>query len=98
MKTFHFNPKTTHYFDVMRSPKLCAFVMSARHAPERSPAEITALRERAGMNKSQFAAACGVTHVSVIHWEAGKKRPSRQSRILMAQIEAALDSSDRGSG
>lgn len=44
--------------------------------------KIKALRERQGMNVSDFAKAVGVSHVSVLNWEKGETRNMKLESLL----------------
>ncbi len=55
-------------------------------APTRMGARIAWARERAGMNKNQFARELGTSWQHVDHWEKGRTEPSVASMRRIAEV------------
>jgi DNA-binding transcriptional regulator YiaG len=52
------------------------------------PEDITLIRERVGINRSQLARILGVSRVEVSHWEKGTRAP-REPLIVLSLISWA---------
>lgn len=57
------------------------------------PNEATRLREQAGMNKTEWAKALGVTHPTIIRWERGDPEPKEAFLIAMRTLAADAEPS-----
>lgn len=57
------------------------------------PAEITALRERLGLNITDFAHLLGATRQSVTSWEKAERQiaPGRTAALMMRLVKASLE-------
>ena len=53
-----------------------------------TPAEIKAIRVKAGVSQAVFAEHLGITTGLVSKWECGDKRPSRMALKLLAVVKA----------
>ena len=58
-------------------------ISSMAEAPNYTPKQIAALRDRLGLSVAEAADKVGVSRISWWQWEAGKRRPSLQSRLLI---------------
>ena len=70
--------KTIRGFDVMCLTKIEPL----------KPAEIRAIREKAGVSQAVFAEHIGVTTGLISKWECGDKHPSRMALKVLALIKA----------
>ena len=52
-----------------------------------SPKEIAAIRNALGWTQAKFAAALGVNHTAVSHWENGLRAPSGSAEILLQMLQ-----------
>lgn len=55
------------------------------------PDEVVALRNRLGLNRSQFARLVGVELRTVVRWETGNVRLSGPPEAVLSAIRASLD-------
>ncbi len=62
--------------------------MCLTKAENLTPAEIKAIRIKAGVSQAVFAEHLGVTTGLVSKWECGDKRPSRMALKLLAVVKA----------
>jgi DNA-binding transcriptional regulator YiaG len=56
-------------------------------APSYTPEKIQALRKRLGLTQTEAAEKVGVTQRAWLSWETGAVIPSRQSVILIRQLD-----------
>ena len=56
--------------------------------PELSASQIRAIRDRAGVSQSVFAACLNVTTNLVSKWERGDKRPSGAAKKLLSIVKS----------
>jgi putative transcriptional regulator len=62
--------------------------MCLTRAEALEPAEIRAIRLKAGVSQAVFAEHIGVTTGLISKWECGEKRPSRMALKLLALVKA----------
>ena len=62
--------------------------MCLTKSPPLKPAEIRAIRVKAGVSQAVFAEHIGVTTGLVSKWECGDKRPSRMALKVLALVKA----------
>jgi len=66
-----------------------------------SPEKFKALRERHGLSQRKIALLAGVDSTTIIHWESGRSKPSRQGKIdtvlsaLGARFEDVCDDQEK---
>ena len=60
---------------------------STAPSPAWTPAAIRALRERLGLTQTAAAEKVGVTQRAWLSWETGAVVPSKQSMILLTQLD-----------
>jgi len=62
-----------------------------RPAPNFSPSQIVALREKSNWSRPVFARLLNVPDVTVRKWEAGERKPSGAALRLLQILEAEPD-------
>lgn len=55
------------------------------------PSQVTATREKMGMNLSEFARYCQVTRQTVRNWEQGRTEVEGPARVLLALLGEKID-------
>ena len=63
--------------------------------PAMGPAQVRAIRSRAGVSVAVFAQMVGVTPAQIEHWEQGRRMPNAMARRLFDRIAADPQSSLR---
>jgi putative transcriptional regulator len=63
-------------------------VLCLAKVPDLSASQIRAIRDRAGVSQSVFAAYLNVTTNLVSKWERGDKRPSGAAKKLLSIVKA----------
>ena len=48
--------------------------------------DVTAIRQRAGLSQSAFAASIGVPEGTIVNWEHGRRQPSGPAKVLLALL------------
>lgn len=48
--------------------------------------DVTAIRQRAGLSQSAFAASIGVPEGTIVNWERGRRQPSGPAKVLLALL------------
>ena len=84
----HRAAKDSHRAGVMDKQTMREFdVLCLSKVPDLSADEIRAIRDRAGVSQSVFAAYLNVTTNLVSKWERGDKRPSGAAKKLLSIVK-----------
>jgi putative transcriptional regulator len=70
----------------VRVTRVTAAEASAAPAPDVTPGDVRALRQRLGLSQPVFAQALNVSAATVQHWEQGHKRPSGAAKRLLEVV------------
>jgi putative transcriptional regulator len=79
----------SHRADVMDKRTMLEFdVLCLAQVPDLSASQIRAIRDRASVSQSVFAAYLNVTTNLVSKWERGDKRPSGAAKNLLSIVKS----------
>jgi putative transcriptional regulator len=88
-RTVHRAARDSHRVGAMNKQTMREFdVLCLSEVSELTAAEIRAIRDRAGVSQSVFAAYLNVTTDLVSKWERGDKRPGGAAKKLLSIVKA----------